>query len=822
MINRKMRGLFLAMLLSAGAAATLFIWRPESAAFLMNRTGAAGVATDLTDASTRDESGRGTISYVLDTSRWTTFTLPGRLSSLRFLSHPDVPASHIPVAGETFRYGFELEVLDEDGQVLRRQQPFFRTELVTYRDDIDGAEVTARRYSDDPSLPLAVDRLILELEDLPQARQVRVRTLSMDIGLTTVNIRVYRPRPFNENNISALWERLPHSEKRALSIGYVYSPELLTLTEKESILSHRWQPFGPIGIEGRDYVSRTLEIYDPPGRRVVDAETTLNDGIYLDPKRQAGIALPEEFVGLEFTASRPDTLLGADGLREAPIELSAAIEQPFSRTVDEVSIRTDESGEAVLEGMRGGRLILSSGEAVWVRVAVRFEDGTTQVLTDDIPKTPYQFVDVSRSLSITTLPNLGFDIPLRLDLRASGGTSREVTLRMIGADGGLIAEERLTLAEFPSLFDRAVDAPEAPLSEARSIFLLLDDDVVELEIISDGPVLAAAYMRPVGIPRRIDVPEDYYAIAAERGNNQSWFRVRAGGGDGTMRDVLIERPLRGSANEALVDPDTLDWGDFTPKGEWTARRALVPRAPEGLSESAKRIFFQPIKIGTELPLASVVGGVQPKLIIPPDTIHARYAALVDGTLFWKADLSGVRRVSLPPISAGARILEIQGPEGAEPLISGITLDRPGYIERRLLRLRPGTESFDIQKLGPGREVLSIRIFPLADTAARADLTVQIDTQLPRNTVLNTWSDNSRSFSIRLSGPEPRAILEQTWQPLGPEQRMFMVLQEGTPEGIYKMTMTLQHESELLALISRATPGVEGQLEFVYEEPELAK
>lgn len=822
MINRKLRGLFVAMLLCAGTAAALFIWGPDNAAVLLNRTGTPQETTDLTDASTRDETGRGTISYMLDSSRWTTFTLPGRLSSLRFLTHPDVPASHAPVAGETFRYGFELEVLDEDGQVLRREQPFFRTELVTYRDDIDGAEVTARRYSDDRSLPLAVDRLILELEDLPRARQVRVRTLSMDGGLTAVNIRVYRPRPYNESNVSALWERLPLSEKRALSVGYVYPPDLLTLTEKESILSHRWQPFGPIGIEGRDYVSRTLEIYDPPGRRVVEAETTLDDGIYLDPQRQAGVALPEKFVALEFTASRPDSLLGPEGLREAPIDLSATIERPFSRTVDQVSIRTDESGEALLSGMPGGRLILSSEEAVWVRVAARFEDGTTRVLSNEIPQTPYQFVDETRSLSIATLPNLGFAIPLRLDMRAAGGTSREVTLRMRGADGGLIAEDRLTLDEAPSLYDRAVDAPEAPLSDTRPVFLLLGDDVAELEIASDGPILAAAYMRPVGIPRRIDVPEDYFARAAEGGNNQSWFRVRAGGSKNSVRDVLIERPLRASASEALVDPDTLDWEDFTPQGDWTARRALVPRGPDGLSDTARRIFFQPVEVGTELPLASVIGPFQPELIVPPDTKTARYAALIDGTRFWEAELPGNRRVSLPPLPADAKILEIQGPAGAEPLISGVALDRLGYIERRLLRLRPGTESFDIQKLGPGREILSIRIFPATETAARADLTIQIDTQRPRNTVLNAWSDNSRSFSIRLSGQEPRAILEQTGRPLGPEQRMFMVLDEDTPEGTYRMTMTLDQGAELLVLISRAAPAMEGQLEFVYEEPEAAK
>ena len=82
-----------------------------------------------------------------------------------------------------------------------------------------------------------------------------------------------------------------------------------------------------------------------------------------------------------------------------------------------------------------------------------------------------------------------------------------------------------------------------------------------------------------------------------------------------------------------------------------------------------------------------------------------------------------------------------------------------------------------------------------------------------------WSDNSRSFSIRLSGQEPPAILEQTGQLLGSEQRMFMVLDEDTSEGIHRMTLTLDHKSEVLVLISRTFPTVEGQLEFVYEEPE---
>ena len=807
-----------------GVAAVFTLRNTDILAMLLDRSDSQTADSDLTDASTRDETGRGTISYLLDDERWTTFALPGRLSGLRLLSHPDVAATHLPEAGETFRYGFEIEILDQDGTLLRHQQPFFRTELVTYRDSVDGAEVTARRYSDDPALPLAVDRLILDLKDLPQASLVRMRTLSLDPQLIGVNLRVYRPRPYNESNVSALWERLPITEKRALSVGFVYPPDLLTRDEREAILSHRWQPFGPVGIEGRDYVSRRLEIYDPPGGRVVAAESTLADGVYLDANRQAGFALPETFSGLHVTASSPDMLLAEAGLQVAPITIEAEVESPFSIESERISIRTDDTGTARLDPPGGGRFILSAAEPLWVRIAAELPNGSLRILTDEVARTRYQFFDRDAPLSIATRPNLGQALPLRVDLRIFGDATQAIELRMLNDAGRLIAEERLELAVAPSLYDRVVDAPESPLSEIRRVYLMLGPEVARIEIAADGPALAAAYMQPVALPRVIDVPEDYFARSASRGDNRSWFGVKAKRRDGSAaRDVLIERPLRAADRTAVADLDTLEWEEFVPEGDWAARRALVPREATGLNDQSRRIFFQPVRTRRPLTLATVAGDFQPELILPADAPSGRYTALIDGKPFWEAELSANMRVSLPRLRPGSRELQLLGPEdGTDVLVSGIMAKTPGYIERRLLRLAPGTVSFDIRKRSAGREVLTIRTFAQEESLERAELTVALDAKRPRNTLLRDWSDTARRFNIRLTGGDRRAILEQSGRVLGSEQRMFLVLGEDIPEGVYRITMSLEHDTELLVLISRAFSNVGGQIEFVYEDLEATE
>lgn len=776
---------------------------------------------DLTDASTRDETGRGTISYVLDAERWTTFALPGRLEALRMLSHPDVSPRHEPVPGEAFRYGIALEVLDEDGTVIRSQTHFFRTELVTYRDDIGGAEVTARRYTDDPALPLAVDRLILGLEALPQARAVRFRVAEAAAPLTGVNLRVYRPRPFNEGNVSALWARLPITEKRALAVGYIYPPDLLTDEERQAILSHRWLPFGPVGIEGRDYASRRLEIYDPPGARVVEAKTTLRGGIYLDADRRAGVLLPERFEALHITASRPDALLDEGGFSGAPIAFDAVFERPFDSRPRALSFETDDSGTATLEGLSGGRLILSAEEPVWVRAASVTEDGETRVLTEEVPLTRHQFADAGAPLWLDMEPGVDAATPVRLDLRAFGGGPRQVRLILSDADGAAVAEHLVTLAGLPSDYDRLADAPEAPLSETETVYLSVEPEVARLEIEPDAPVVGALSMRPVGIARRIDVPEDYFARSAARGGNRSWFGVEARASGGA-RQVQVERPVRASAAEETVDPDALDWRDFTPVGDWVARRALVPRAAEGLSAAGRAIFYQPLAIGEEMPLlyADAFDG-PPVLIVPAEAELARYTAVVDGREVWAATLPGGARVTLPAMPGAAR-LRIDGPESAEVLLSGLDLGRDGYIERRLLRVAPGETRFEVTKDGPGREVLSIRLYPAGASDGRASLTVSLDAARVRNTPLRSWTDRRRSFDVRLDDDRTGAILEQSGTRLGAERRMFMVLGEDVAPGTYEMTFVLDHDAELLALISRALPRVDGVIEFEYESEEAIR
>ncbi|MGR3803190.1 hypothetical protein [Marinibacterium profundimaris] len=811
-----------------GAAAyALSVLRPDLAARILSRS--AEVTTDppgLTDASTRDETERGTISYLLDTRRWTTFSLPGRLQALRILAHPDVAPDHEPVPGEAYRYGIEIEVLDGAGQVLRRIDRHFRTELVVYRDVADGAEVVARRYSDDPALPLAVDRLILGLEDLPEARAVRLRSAHADAPLTGVNVRLYRPRPYNEGNVNALWERLAPTERRALAVGYVYPPEYLTAEERLAILSHRWLPFGPVGIEPRDYVSRRLEIYDPPGARVVPAETTLRGGIYLDPQRRAGVLLPEDFEVLQITATRPAALLDDEGLSGSPITFHAAVERPFDTEPRRFSFATNEKGTAALGGLPGGRLILSADEPAWIRIASLDAGGETRVLTEELPRIRYQIAEPGAPLVVQTAFGLPEPVPVRLDLRVFGGGTRRVTLTMRDAAGEPVAERIVPLAGLLSEYDRLTDTPQQPLSDAETLYLALSPEVAELEIAADAHIVAAVYMRPVGVPRRIDVPEDYFARSATRGGNQSWFGVRAEARPG-QGHVMVERPVRAGDTRETTDPDTLDWEDFTPLGDWIARRALIPRPSDGLGLAGRAVFYQPVAPGEAVPAATRADFEGPPvLIVPPRAEPAAYRVLADGQEIWRAELPGNAWANLPLLPEGTERIVVEGPGRDEVLLSGLALNRAGYIERRLLRFPPGRSGFTVEKRSAAREVLAIRVFPAtaAETphAARAEMAVTLDFDRVLNTPITSWTDQGRSFNIRLDGSSQGAILEQTGLRLGAEQRMFVVLGEDMPPGRYDMTVDLDHDAELLVLISRALPRTDGQIVFRYDSGKVGQ
>lgn len=806
-------------LLSAVAGARLLGW--------IVSTGTAEGPSAITEASTRDETGRATISYRLDTDRWTTFTFPEAVDALRILSHADVTPDSGTTVGDTFRYGIEIEILNASGEVLRSTERFFRTELVIYTDARDGAQVTARRYSDDPGLPLAVDRLVLKFADLPDATHARFRTFRMDPGLSGVNIRVYRPRPFTRDNTLALWERLALSEKKALSLGYVHGPEDITGPEREAILSNRWIPFGPIGIEGRDYVSRKLEIYDAPGVRTSGRVLSGAGGVFLEPGRVIGLRLPERVSDLRLLTvpATFDSDAGEAHLRwPEDVQITVRMKPAGASEVVEKVVALDEDGAADLRGIDAGVVTLSADYPVLLKAIARTPGGSFRDLAADLPGVRYQVAhETALAYSIVHLGDA--PTPFRFDLRCicDPASRPNISVRLLDDAGRFLLEE---MVEFPpeiSEYDRLSADPRVPVTEVASHFLSLSPEVARVEIRADRPVLVSAFARPVDVPRRYAIPEEYFAKEPDETDNRTWFPVLADGSDtGAVPEFFVELPARLSDDEDTVAPEALAWEQFTPEGPWVAREALVPRRPGEVGASAMDQFYTRLLVNrsTRARIAGEAPGETPRLrllLLGEGVPSGEFRIAVDGSDLWRRVTSVPARIELPALASGEREIAVYGPEDVEVLISNVADGGPGYLHRRLLRLAPGRAVFRVPKLTDGREVLSIGVFPSALSGGRGLLEARLAVPRPQNRLLDDWTVERRLFDIRFDpGPEGGMLLP-SGDALGAERTMFFVLGADLPPGFYELEVASEIEGEALLLLSRTRLPDGRRLSMTVEE-----
>lgn len=782
----------------------------------------------ITEASTRDETGRSTISYRLDPDRWTTFTFPQSVDALRILSHADVAPHGSTSVGDTFRYGIEIEVLNDAGEVLRSLTRFFRTELVIYTDARDGAQVTARRYSDDPGLPLAVDRLVLQFGDLSDASHVRMRAYSMDAGLTGLNVRVYRPRPFTRKNTSALWERLSLSEKKALSLGYVHEPDDLSDPERKAILSNRWIPFGPLGVEGRDYDSRKLEIYDAPGVRVSGRDLSGAAGVFVEPGRQIGMRLPEGVADLHFYTVPVELSGEDDGAGDrwpAGVTLSVRAKQTGSADVIEKAVALDGQGTAELSDIDASIVTVGADHPILVRAVARNRDGSLRDLTEAIPRVRYQVAQRDAPLSFGVVHFGDSPAPFRLDLRCLCKTSDQakVSLSLFDDAGRVIGDESVALVANVSTYDRLAADPRQAVSEAESHYLSLSPNVARLEVWSDQPLLVAGFARPIAVPRRYAIPEEYYAAEGDAADNRTWFPVNAElPAGGTVQEQFVERPTRISEDDDAILPELLSWEQFIPEGDWIAREALVARSSAQITTSAFDQFYVrlPLTGTTDITLTSEVSGspLQPKLLLLGEGARKGEVRIdVDGATVARGVMTVPARIELPVLSPGPHEVSVTAPEGVHPFMSNIAGDAEGYLGRRPLRLAPGTIKFRVPKLSEGREVLSLSLFPAAKLQGRGTLHASLEAPRPENRLLSDWTIERRLFDIRFNDIPEGGILLPSGAPLGAQRTMYFVLGADLPIGTYTLSVSSEMKGEVLFLMSRSRLPEGRRLSVTFEK-----
>ncbi len=510
--------LLLAVLVMAGPP----VWR-ASRAFYDTVRKPSLVASDA-QAST---------SYIVAADRPVEFRLSGHADLVRLRTHALLPASAESRAAPMAGYTLDIEILDSDGNLLHRESQHIRSIVGRYLDAATGEPFAVNLVDDSKFAVAGVNLIPLSLADWPAAEVVRVRLAGADAQISEVGIRVYEPEAIPEHSIEQFWQRLSDRQRSRLAEGNVYPQSLMTGEERAAVLSRRWRPVGPSGVENQDYrVRNFFAREDRPGAFISYAIPVLESR--LEPGHPVDL---------------PVTEAGRYSLRANLATVQPGVDaEPAQLRVDVFSSQANKSFVIAVPGpvvardlvLTAGGIRLSSDKPVRLMLfrspappgtspsAIGFETRAYRLRANG---------GLTYELGGGQAPSaVRLDIWRRLDGDA-GNTSGafDVTFEFKDAANAVIGSGSFTAAATALAPDLLSDDPEALLSTAQQAFLDIPPDVVAVTLSAPQDIYLAAFTR---LPPAADDPAAADLFAAE------WFGMAPAGwspliaGGGTL---LIEQ-----------------------------------------------------------------------------------------------------------------------------------------------------------------------------------------------------------------------------------------------------------------------------------------
>lgn len=236
------RGLLILVL--AGLAALLGWYLAPRFLALAGQEGVSG--------QDRQSAARRLITYRLDSLRPTVFRFSQPLNELRIIAQP-VLARRAIEPGRHWIYSIKAGLLDASGAIIETVTIYGRSTIL----EADGRRRgPARYYRGSADMIGPVDEFHIAA-GRPVAA-IRMLAGPADPGVVAIDLRVSEQRPLIDSAAESAFARYSPTDRARLSAASAFPPELLTRAERMAIARNQWRPVGPVGIEGRDYVSQIM------------------------------------------------------------------------------------------------------------------------------------------------------------------------------------------------------------------------------------------------------------------------------------------------------------------------------------------------------------------------------------------------------------------------------------------------------------------------------------------------------------------------------------------------------------------------------------
>lgn len=770
------------------------------------------------------------IAYELDRKRWTSYTIRDGCNPLRIVSNAGLPPEYrkrrFPEEQE-WNYGIEYQVLDGSGAVLASRVYHHRTKLRLFSDIKRLKEYNGSFYLTPDIQPADARIMLVNLAGMANPATIRFRLASADPDVRDVAIRLYAPELTPEYRLRPTWQRMNDRQKSRLAHGNVYPKELLAEQEKQSIVARMWNPLGPSGIRGRNYVSREIYVLvENEGEEILPEGPPA--GLVADAFHRSVVPVPERGgrVILRFEPAYRDRA------KKGTITVRWYGLGPANRSTH--TVPWNGASATLDRSFAGGLLDISAPSPAVIR-AFLVEGGHETEITP----IPYYLrtyvIDAAAPLLFPVAHDRGAPTPFRIDLRrvVPPGTKPPaplaVTYRIVDGSGGAIRTGTLTVPFAASPYDSVATVQPAPVvSEPVSFHFMMPPGATGISLSSKGQVLAAAYDRPESLLREISVPEDYYRSYDNEERQPSWFPLNHPDHDRLLmanRTVLLITQLRPSTDIPDLIAGRYSWEDYHPEGKWLARRLVTPWDQRiAFHRDSLPSLFAPIPTGTPstvtLQADAGLAQVEPTVIYRRSgTGPFRAKIAVDGKVVFSGPLDGpLGEIRLMPIPTGRHSVTVTAPAGIRFAMNQ-TGPAPGCSSVRLANRFQGKElSFVYEKVSREEENLGVRYYAPVSARRQAVLRVICETDRPRGIgPWTSWSFPERRYTVRMDDAEKAQALGTGGEILLGAEPIYIPFGADLPPGRYRIRVVTDRPAEGYLLLSRTTPGIAPRRDIRHEE-----
>ncbi|MFY0641078.1 MAG: hypothetical protein JXR16_08535 [Bermanella sp.] len=487
------------------------------------------------------EKARSSSFFPLEDNQWLTFDIANQSRLFRFYFHAALlPANEI----KSLSYEIQYQWLGDNGNVLSENIYHINTRQSPYIPVIKEAEplidktaagepkkteetmtmLPSRFYNHNRSEPSLDQSLYLAPSEQPSAKQLRFRVHALGEGIEKIGLRSYIQYQRDQRDVDIAWQRMSNTQRESITSASVYPSFLLSMYERQNIMSAYWKPIGPLGVLDKDYRIETLYLREN-SEPTLPQEAIVNEGLFASPNHWLTVKLEKPFSRYR---------IQWQGV--TPLQLSTPTSMKLHWQGEDTQNQrfwSEDVTKQIWEGELASGLLKIIPDSKGIFKLYHFEDGIWQDITPEKLRSRAYLCTPNSSLQYSLASGeeaQSIKINARNFYRSDQShslTNSIVNFYTVNSEGAALIKDAIVLVNNPNHYQQFNDTAliDSHVFESSYRYLTAKNNSKRLYVKCSSPALISVSTRPWKHPIYQVLPRDrnYWHAYPER--EPAWFSL---------------------------------------------------------------------------------------------------------------------------------------------------------------------------------------------------------------------------------------------------------------------------------------------------------